>query len=620
MNNINPFQIKTPEGLTPEEAVSLFVDVFTDYQKIKAQGHTFIMGPRGIGKSMIFRYLEPDCQCIQSNGSRVTVDKIDFLGFYIPLRNAGFCKLTELARLERNAANIINEHIMVTFLMHKIFNSLANPKLYVDDTQHDEWNIAAQDYYNKTFLPIIPDNYKKSIENIFIADVFSTMAKTMENLYLDAMDYAKKLSFTKELYPYSGPLYDYLDFVIPLIANLSHIPCFPQSTKYFLIDDAHYLSSRQTQVLNFWVSTRTSGIASLKISSQYNYKHFYTMTGDSIDAPHDYSEVDMTFVYTGKAKPKYRSRITRIIEKRLANAGISKTVEEFFPCDVEQEEKIRQIADAYTKKYDNGQGRGNKRSDDALRYARPDYIRSLAGTSKSSHTYSYSGFDQLVHLSSGIIRHFLEPAYLMYAEAASECENGTVDFISPSIQDDIIRSEANSFLFKRLPRYANVLDENVLDSISIDVDVYPKEDINRLSNLIQALGGLFRQVLLSDRTERRVFSIAISDTPTDDVVKILDLGIQLGYFHSSTIGRKDGMSGGRTILYILNRRLSPIWTLDPTGFAGYLFVSNSLLLQAMEEPARLLRRLGKGQPQNDVYQLTLFNDESYDEYSVEEGE
>ena len=52
MPQINPFQIKTPEKLSPDEVASLFVDVFTDYQKIKAQGHTFILGPRGIGKSM----------------------------------------------------------------------------------------------------------------------------------------------------------------------------------------------------------------------------------------------------------------------------------------------------------------------------------------------------------------------------------------------------------------------------------------------------------------------------------------------------------------------------------------------------------------------------------------
>ena len=84
---INPFQIKTPEKLPPDEAANLFVDVFTDYQKIKAQGHTFIIGPRGIGKSMIFRYLEPDCQCIST---KAKINQLDFLGLYIPLKNASF--------------------------------------------------------------------------------------------------------------------------------------------------------------------------------------------------------------------------------------------------------------------------------------------------------------------------------------------------------------------------------------------------------------------------------------------------------------------------------------------------------------------------------------------------
>lgn len=113
-------------------------------------------------------------------------------------------------------------------------------------------------------------------------------------------------------------------------------------------------------------------------------------------------------------------------------------------------------------------------------------------------------------------------------------------------------------------------------------------------------------------------SIAISDVPSLEVERILNLGIQLGYFHSSTIGRKDGKSGGRTKLYILNRRLSPIWTLDPTAFAGYLFVQNALLESAMVEPFRLLRRLGKDMPNEEMYQLTLFDDFEGKPFYVEE--
>lgn len=610
MPQLNPFQIKTPEKLSPDEAASLFVDVFTDYQKIKAQGHTFILGPRGIGKSMIFRYLEPDCQCVSAG---VKIDQLEFLGLYIPLKSASFTTLTELMRLEHNAAHILNEHIMTTFVLQKVFSSLSNPELYENN---EEWDLTARQFYCKEYLPKLPHGNYADCNCAKIYEVFQNMAKQMESFYAQAMQYTRKLAFTKDIFPYDGPLFDYLDFVVPLISKLSIIKCFPQNTIYFLIDDAHCLTSLQTQILNFWVSTRTSGEISLKISSQYNYKHYYTITGAPIDTPHDYSEVDMTYIYTGRAKPKYKNRLTEIIERRLVKIGINCPVEEFFPCNKEQEDRIAAIADSYRKQFDEGRGRGNKRSDDAVRYARPDYIKSLAGIAKNGPTYSYSGFEQLVHLSSGIVRTFLEYAYKMFAEEMSCIKDGqNIGAISDSVQNAVVREDAVEFLFE-LQRYS----KDPSNASSPQADTYPKEDIDKLSNLIQALGGLFRQVLLSNRSERRVFSIAISDIPSDEVKRILDLGIQLGYFHSSTIGRKDGKSGGRTRLYILNRRLSPIWTLDPTAFAGYLFVQNRLLDAAMNDPFSLLRRLGKEVPPEDEYQLTLFDDQEEQLYSVEEGE
>ncbi|MEY8387935.1 hypothetical protein AALC17_11670 [Oscillospiraceae bacterium 38-13] len=83
--------------------------------------------------------------------------------------------------------------------------------------------------------------------------------------------------------------------------------------------------------------------------------------------------------------------------------------------------------------------------------------------------------------------------------------------------------------------------------------------------------------------------------------------------------RKDGKNGGRTKLYILSRRLSPVWTLDPTGFAGYLFVQNHLLEEAMMEPFSLLRRLGKTPLQESEYQLSLFNTDDEQAFTVEGG-
>jgi hypothetical protein len=598
----NPFQITSPEDLTAEETVLLFVDVFTDFQKIIDPGHVFLIGPRGTGKSMMFRYLMPDCQCL---AKQCTLAELPFLGVYVPLKNTNF-SLAELKRLEhRHASDILNEHIMVTHFCVKIFEILAKPDLY---PVKDSNTSAVKEFYNDIFLSTLlkttPDDSIYQLEDTLpTAEIFAKMSKISEMLYTQALSFAKRLAFCQDLIPYNGPLCDYIDFLLPILSNLSHLKGFPSGSIYLLIDDAHSLTETQARVLNSWVATRTSRKVSLKISTQYDYKTYYTTTGAMIDTPHDYSEIDIATIYTGNNKSKYRERIANIVEKRLNAFGIKDTTAEYyFPEDEEQEHEIRRIEEEYMKKFDKGEGKGFYRSDDALRYARPDFIKGYAGTRKSSSKYSYAGFSQLVHLSSGIVRHFLHPAHLMYAKAISQSPDVLIKFIPPSIQDEIVREEANNFLFSDLEK----IEKEGHDKAP------PKEDIMKLSNLIQGLGGLFRQILLSDRSERRVFSIAFSDIPSDTVAHILDLGLRLGYFHKSTIGRKDSKSGGRTRLYILNRRLAPIWTLDPTGFAGYLFITNKLIEEAMLKPISLLRRLGKeGIPEDtEIVQLELFSEDN----------
>lgn len=114
------------------------------------------------------------------------------------------------------------------------------------------------------------------------------------------------------------------------------------------------------------------------------------------------------------------------------------------------------------------------------------------------------------------------------------------------------------------------------------------------------------------------FSIAISDELSEEVERILNIGVNFGFFHRSTIGRKNRKSGGRTKLFIMNRRLAPIWTLDPTGFSGYLFVQNSLLCEGIMKPQSLLSRIERNNSlkNSEFVQLSLFSSEN-EQLSVE---
>lgn len=110
--------------------------------------------------------------------------------------------------------------------------------------------------------------------------------------------------------------------------------------------------------------------------------------------------------------------------------------------------------------------------------------------------------------------------------------------------------------------------------------------LEKLYRMIDSLGQLFHLQLTSNSSERRVFSVAITDTPDDEMNEIIDMGEQLGYFHKSTIGNKTGT--GRNRLIILSRILAPHFKLDATSFAGYKFMDSAKLRMAMIDTKRFL--------------------------------
>ena len=232
--------------------------------------------------------------------------------------------------------------------------------------------------------------------------------------------------------------------------------------------------------------------------------------------------------------------------------------------------------------------RGTRARDDATRYARPDYIKELSTRRGGLTNYSYSGFEQLVHISSGVIRHFLDAAAEMYAEEYSKKQ--LVQQVSPAIQDRVVRGQADRLFFAEFDKIAR--DQAVAT---------PRyERLEQLRTLVRGLGGAFFELLVSKASERRVFSIALSDTDDHEVLEVLELGVQYGYFHKSTIGTKK--FAGRTPLYILTRRLAPFFSLDPTSFAGYQFITTAELRSAMTDAGAFVRQFQRRDKLGKTYE------------------
>jgi len=592
----NPFRVTTPENLSVKEMRELFVEEFAEFKQLSDEGHMLLKGARGMGKSMLFRYMQIDCQSTSESGKKFK--DLEYLAFYIPVKNEPFIRITELKRFgDSYEAMLFNEHIMVLSFVFRVFTKLK--EIFKDITNLDVESFY--DYYINTFLPKFQNLYEQPLPEKTIKGIINAITAQLENEYLKAMNFINKLGFFKETLPeFQRWFFNYLDFLLPLLSSLQIIDFFPKCPIYLMIDDAHSMTLLQTQILNSWIATRTSRKVSIKVSTQYNYKTFYTVTGATIDTPHDYKQIDMSDIYTARTrKGSYKNMVRDILRKRFIKYGYGDIDPEiFFPVDEEQEKKIKYIYDAYVERHKNNEGHGYYLTDDAYRYARADYIKSLLGKSKNGPTYSYSGFDQLVNISSGIIRYFLDAAFEMYSE--QENKETPVSKIESAIQDTIVKELAYKFLKNEISDYQIEGHNNAV----------PKEDFTKLVNLINAFGLLFSTIMYSNRSERRVFSIAISDDElSDETNRILQLGVNYAYLHRSTIGRKE-RGRGRTWLFVLNRRLAPIWKLDPNSFAGYLFIQNKYLEEAMYNPRSILNRLkdkNDYNEQNQPIQLTLFD-------------
>lgn len=594
----NPFSVRTPEDLTAAETASLFVDVFSDFFKIRDPGHSMLNGARGTGKSMMFRYLLPDCQKLERN---CEVRDLDFLAVLVSVKNT-YPNIVELQRLlDSHASVLLHEHFLTMYVASKLFDTLS---ANIGALGEEELAELCR-YFEENFITRLaragavarPGPLEVAVD---APEVFRRMTACCDSLYNDVIAYLKRLSFPRSSAVYEGALCGYLDFLVPLVRDLQQLSCMPKKPIYLLIDDGDHLNPTQTRIVNSWITTRTSSTISIKVSTAFAYKSLETLSSQRLQSPHDYSEVNISDLYTS-SKGKYLSRVEEIVRKRLGAHCIDVEPRKFFPEDTEQEEAIRQIGSKLRDSWAE-EGRGFRPGDDVLRYARPLFIASLKGPRKAGSTYSYAGFEQLVHVSSGIVRFFLESAALMFNEEIAR-GSSPVQFIRAGIQNEVLRQQSTALMFDELDkmfREAGGLETSRPPSSSEEAKI-------KLHNLLKLLGGIFHLKLVSSDAERRVFSIAFSDQPDAELRELFDQGVRFGYFQKSTIGNKDGT--GRTALFVLTRRLAPYFFLDPTGFAGYLFVTSARIREGLADPERFLRAAEAGGTDQafEVRQLRLFD-------------
>ncbi|MDA8152971.1 MAG: hypothetical protein M0003_09720 [Acidithiobacillus sp.] len=582
---VNPFSVKTPENLTADELVDLFVP-YPEFENLQISGHQFLNGHRGSGKSMMLRMMSPDSQMLWRNCELL---QLPYFGVYFSIK-ATELNAPEYVRLEGEASGtILSEHVLTTRMLSALISNTASycAPLISSAEQIDALRkVVTQVLFKKLEYAGWNGEVPQESSNDFatIKNIFNFIIRLIDEIHIVSVQYIKRRSFQGATQPYQGTLLGFQDVLLPVVQELTASGIIPNAPVYFLLDDADNLTKQQTQILNTWVSYRSTGSISLKISTQLNYKTFNTTSGVAIESPHDFSSINFTSVHTGSVKERYPALVASIVRKRLIKYGSA--VDDpyvFFPEDVSQKEAIKKIAEDYKQKWLQGESGSYRPEDDAYRYARPEYIRRLSGSSKQGARFRYAGFEQLVHLSSGIIRFFLEPAARMFTEQSIINAGIPVTSISTTVQDQELRKQADELLLRQFDLLALEAEKSQISSAQLN-------DIDRLKNIVYGIGALFKAYAMDERsTQRRVFSFSISGEPSKAIKAILHMGVVHGYFYLDSIGAKSGM--GRSTLYVLTRRLAPAFSLDPVGFSSYLTVTNEFLETISVRPQTVINRI-----------------------------
>ena len=572
----NPFELVTASKLSAAEAIDLWCDD-NRLDRVRGGESCFINGNRGTGKSMLFRVLQRDCQELLFPDRKTA----DFLSVYFAVRDSDLM-IEEFSLMQAHRQkNALSESHLLLLLIRQLFVEILKTPDAVPESLQDRFGrllveriVTAYEFSELESPSELPSrNFQETIIRLVeLCDLESSrlVNHVLRQLYSDETGYNGPLFFFDGIL---GPVADFL---------LKETGC----RLFLLIDDADDLPRSHTVVLNSWIARRRRSVV-FKVSTMYAYKTFETRSGSKIQQPHDFIQYDIASRFLEYNSEDYVDLIRRICIKRLQQVPVEGAAldhidpDKFFPTDAAQDSRMEALRDSLTAKYQEKYA-GRSVGDYVYRHLTSEYMKDL-NRHRSLGSYRYAGFRTLAILSGGLVRDFIICAQRMFDDASRSKSNGGVMRISPSIQNRVVRDYADSILFE--------IEDARQKRAGTECDW------KAIANIVNGLGATFKRKMLSDDSERRVFSFAFQSRPKAEVAKRLELAVSEGYLVRGFISKKEGI--GRRYLYVLTRRVGPAFSLDVSAYSGYL----SLEPVAVEEVMKMGGELGR--PADDGRQIEL---------------
>jgi len=592
----NPFEVRVAEVMDVREVAVEFVVEHTEHTKLASHTHTIVWGSRGSGKSMHLRYLEPMAQAYaRGTGTDADVhemlsDPDAFLGVYINCRDGALSRaeLRQVGTLaNRNDGYVqgVLSHYLACAVAERIADTLLSQVTFLasrpcDATELPLWLSGA--------LEETPDD----MGGVFRAlrrlgkEWRSDLGKRVDALCTES-EAGRAVPLPRDM-PHITPD---LEELCRLVQRAGGIV----APVFLLFDEANELSEVHQLCVNSLIARRSQQCMCVKVASQKNGFLFGWKLEGEVDETHDFTTIDLDGLYTNNGEAYYR-RIEQIGDRRLKRAGVELNVHEYLPPNEGEVNALAAARELAEARYDAlpPEGRPKDRANFVKKYA-PAIMLQEVLSPKGGRTYA--GFANLVHLSSGIVRSFIDSVGAMYDRYVEEHPNREPRSIPVSIQGQVISAHSDA-----------MIEAHLVDKVrKLAPDSPQRVEREGLKNLLDGLGKLFRARLMDKESrEPRIISVSLKDAPDTVLGRILDLAEQEAFLHVKWYRSKRGNQNLRC--YVLNRRLCPHYNLDVTGFQGRLELAAVELARSLYDPEGFYKAAARqaAKDESDTSQLSLF--------------
>jgi hypothetical protein len=586
LNTENPFAVYSPEQQTPKDFKEIFVKEYTWVNALETPKDFIIYGSRGSGKSMLLTFLELSHQLCYFNDkledflSNQRVHK--YLGIMVQVTNEELStsRYELLSENQCGKKGLIQELCMNDLIMTILFRTLRTTV---------ETN-AIREYIDNLDNTTIAEFCEKGIErldrNHFHKMCFKENEKNSTKILALSNEFLKERTeiqyYANDVFQIRNPIYKAnfasFNYLNDFLVSLKELLKLPEYSFYILIDNGDEARANMQQCIDELISKRKHENICLKVA----LKKGANWDLQKIQTPHDFSPIDIDELYSTRGGV-YNGRIREIANKRLGVAKINVCIEDFLPENLTEKKILKLIQNELREEYKKEYVEVYGTTPIALRPTESDYVnnkinkcapailfRRLKKTAKS-----YAGFTNITHLSSGIIRQFLDLCSYMFDEESKGLSEGKqVEIIGLKTQRVVIDRYANEMMDDLKKKYTYLEQDGFSKELAVQY--------RYLFNLIETLGIYYRKRLLDPKfVEPRVFTFTLKDPGKNRLVDtVLKLGTDENYFQSYWYSSKTGL--GKYPGYAFNRRLCPRYRIDHTSFRGRIELTTADLKKAME--------------------------------------